>query len=74
MNEKETRRLKEILFALLYAKYLQHGTDGHHRLSLIAEQAKGLGYSFGHAADQIWLMQAGNVILTVTATPDWSPE
>lgn len=74
MNEKETRRLKEILFALLYAKYFGHGTDGHNARLIMADQAKLLGYSFGQSADRIWLMQAGNVILTVTATPDWSPE
>ena len=46
MNEKETRRLKEILFALIYAKYLAHGTDGHNARMIIADLAEQEGYSF----------------------------
>jgi hypothetical protein len=39
MNELDERQQKELLFARLYAKDFAHGTDGHHRLLLIAKLA-----------------------------------
>lgn len=38
------RQLKEIAFALIYQRLFNHGTDGHHLLLLIAEQAAEIGY------------------------------
>ena len=38
-EQLDARQLKEIEFARIYAKDFAHGTDGHHRLLLIAKLA-----------------------------------
>ncbi len=40
MNQLDERQQKELLFARLYQKEFAHGTDGHHRLLLIAKLAE----------------------------------
>jgi hypothetical protein len=65
MNEKEARRLKEILFALIYAKYLRHGTDGHNARMIMAEQATELGYAFVQFTDMFILTKDGVRVLDV---------
>ncbi len=37
--ELDVRQQKEVLFAVEYASKYSHGTDGHHRLMLIAKLA-----------------------------------
>lgn len=44
MLEITERQAKEIQFAIYYAEYGNHGTDGHNRLLLIAKMAFFLGF------------------------------
>jgi hypothetical protein len=37
MAQLDERQNKEVMFALTYARQFAHGTDGHHRLLLIAK-------------------------------------
>ena len=37
MRDLDERQRKEVALAELYAKEFSHGTDGHHRLLLIAK-------------------------------------
>lgn len=41
------RELKEILHALHYEKFCNHGTTGHNQLLLIAKLAKMVGFVLG---------------------------
>lgn len=56
----DERQLKEIAFARDYGKYL-HGTDGHHRLILIATLANMLDNLQGTPRTDLWAegMQEG---------------
>lgn len=36
----DERQRQEIEFAVLYAKMFNHGTDGHHRLNIIAKMER----------------------------------
>lgn len=52
MNALDERQQKELLLARLYAKDFAHGTDGHHRLLLIAKLAQMLDDGFGRVVAQ----------------------
>jgi hypothetical protein len=53
MNELDERQQKELMFARMYAKDFAHGTDGHHRLLLIAKLAAMLDEAvFGPQPDE----------------------
>lgn len=41
-QDLENRQQKEVDFAKMYADNFTHGTDGHHRLILIADMAEQL--------------------------------
>ena len=48
------RQLNEIHLALFYKQVLGgYGTDGHHRLMLIADDAERQGYAFGTDASDL---------------------
>lgn len=44
----EERQQKEVMFAITYAEQFTHGTDGHHKLLLIADMAEEL-HNFAEA-------------------------
>lgn len=41
------RELQEILFAMHYSEFYNHGTDGHNRLNLVTKLATALGFVRG---------------------------
>lgn len=53
--ERTTRQLKEIQLALVYKQVLGgYGTDGHHRLMLIASDAEEQGYSLRRGGNELF--------------------
>lgn len=46
-EELDERQHKELAFAEVYASAFAHGTDGHHRLLLIAKLAHLLDVAYG---------------------------
>lgn len=53
--ERTTRQLKEIQLALYYKNVLGgYGTDGHHRLMLIAQDAEEQGCYLEPGNDNLW--------------------
>lgn len=46
-EDLDERQRKEIKLAMIYAEKFAHGTDGHHRLLLIAMLAKKLDLATG---------------------------
>lgn len=74
MSEQEKRRLTEVLYSLVYAKFFQHGTDGHNGKLVIASQAVQLGYSFQMGLEGITLYRHSKPLFTVTRVPNWGAD
>jgi hypothetical protein len=69
-QQKEERRLKEILLDMLYATYFSHGTDGHNARIILAAQAVQLGYSITLGANMLILWKDGVGVLGLSEVSD----
>ncbi|MBX3081729.1 MAG: hypothetical protein KF716_08835 [Anaerolineae bacterium] len=59
MKLLDQRQQQEILFAQTYHQNFGHGTDGHHRLLIIAKLSDMLTHLEGQGIDLLLLLQTG---------------
>lgn len=65
----DTRQLKEIALAMLYAERFAHGTVGHNHLLLIDKLARELDFSILIEQEEIMLYRDGTLLSLEAGDP-----